>query len=197
MAVDLRARAIADLAKLEATITRLEEQLRRAHEDRLKVHHFIEMTDRYSQGQEGIEKAASPRRSTSARIRELAYGLLSERRNSVSTAEMTDFIKKSGVQLDVKDPSSYVSSVLSRDERIENIKNKGWCLVDARDQDSPRENGEEYGEADDETQPIVATEAFQDVTDSDDLDDILPPITPRRAPREQPPKDDLDDDIPF
>lgn len=132
--MQLRERAVADLAKIDATIARLDEQLRRARDDRVKLQHFLEVADRYARGQDDEQDKAPPagRRSSKAgRLRELAHAFLGQFRAPVPIGEIAQHVVDQGEDIPGVDKGSYLSSVLARDERFHNIRNAGWLLAGA------------------------------------------------------------------
>lgn len=131
--MEIKERAMADLKRIEATIVRLEDQLQRARDDRVKLQHFLEVTEKYARdgGEEEAEKAAAGTRraSKAARIRDLAYAFVCQRREPVQSGDIAQFVIDRGEDIPSPDKGSYVSSVLNRDDRFHNIRNVGWVLA--------------------------------------------------------------------
>lgn len=221
--MEIKERAMADLKRIEVTIARLEDQLRRAVDDRTKLKHFLEVVNRYSRdpGEEEAEKAPAGgrRNSKAARIRDLAHAFLCERREPVQSGDIAQFVADRGEDIPGADKGSYVSSVLNRDGRFTNLRNLGWVLAsDGGDQAK--------SEPEDEGSPAtVATPDFDDYGDLEEAPNAAyarpepepepqrPPQRPQFRPAAPVPQmrvvqaarpvqrpsvaDELDDDIPF
>jgi hypothetical protein len=202
MAVQLKERALADLTKIDATIARLEEQLRKAREDRVKLQHFLEVADRYAREQDDEQEGANSagrRWSKAARLREMAHAFLSQARAPVPIGELAQHVVEQGENIPGADKGSYLSSVLARDERFQNIRNAGWLLAGAAWANmeagaEPEPIQEHQPEPEEEAQE---PEPGPDFDPQPEWKPTPPPSGQYRRVARPTVVDELDDDIPF
>jgi hypothetical protein len=126
--------------KAEARVRVLEDEL-------YKLRTFIDVLDSFSNDAKIVrsvvdsspssiitksaESAADVVRRTSRKltITDAAVLVLQESAAPVDTDSMVDLILQKGVQISSANPRVSVGSSLSRDERFENVRGKGWILA--------------------------------------------------------------------
>jgi hypothetical protein len=130
--MDSLRRATEDLEKVEATIARLEDQLRRAQEDATKIRHFIEVARRYS-GEELAPSATRPRHRVGSKTKlfgDLSVEAIRERGLAMTTVELLHLIEGRGEVVGGQNKINTLSGILSRDGRLRSIRGLGWRLAD-------------------------------------------------------------------
>jgi len=199
---EIRTRAFNDLKKVEVSIARLEEQLRRAHEEKKKLEHFLEMIDRYASDSASENSSSVPLKSKrkSERLREIAIEFIGNKQRPTPTHEILNYILSLGETVEAREPASYISSVLSRDDRFQNVNRKGWILcnmqpttvseVERHDPETDRTRNFEAHRRPSPPPPPLDDADDEESPDASDLGDM-------EEGRSNQGYDNLDDDIPF
>jgi hypothetical protein len=124
--VDMVDRAQHDLARVRVQITRLQDQLRSAEAERLRLESFLELAARYQE--ERAEDEASRRDSKASRIRELARAAIAANGGPLAIHAIVAAVEQGGEEVTGKDKNSYVSAILSRDPSFMFQKDQGWAV---------------------------------------------------------------------
>ncbi|MDG3441873.1 hypothetical protein [Nitrospirillum amazonense] len=132
--MDTLSLARTDLQKLEAKISRLQEDLRGLENDRVKLLHFIEMAERYSSattilGATTKRSSVENRGTKGARLVEASLEIMRDTGRPMKNAELANALISMGYEIGGQQPSANLAGFLSRDSRVAFTKGLGWTLA--------------------------------------------------------------------